>query len=228
MWDPVGPSHPPGFTLVLDSLFGVSHSSLHEADRLVHVVFYAVDHGSLWGQQGETRGTARLLALHGALGVLRGDGEETLPGVRCHGSVVLHGQVPAPGVPPCSPAVPCMSPGPSLSCPYLSLCCPMSRPLFVPSLPLPQSLCLPCPMLARSSPRSHAWFSTSMAMSTNMSCSSLMLLSSRTMSLCRPSISLSACFEICESTICRGDKARGVRGAAPDPQPLAPWGSPLR
>lgn len=47
------------------------------------------------------------------------------------------------------------------------------------------------------------WFSTSMAMSTNMSCSSLMLLSSRTMSLCRASISLSACCDIPELTICR-------------------------
>lgn len=46
------------------------------------------------------------------------------------------------------------------------------------------------------------WLSTSMAMSTNMSCSSFMLLSRRTMSLWRASISLSACLEIPESTIC--------------------------
>ncbi len=45
------------------------------------------------------------------------------------------------------------------------------------------------------------WLSTSMAMSTNMSCSSFMLLSRRTMSLWRASISLSACLEIPESTI---------------------------
>lgn len=45
------------------------------------------------------------------------------------------------------------------------------------------------------------WLSTSMAMSTNMSCSSLMLLSRRTMSLCLDSISLRACLEIPESTI---------------------------
>lgn len=214
---PVGPPHPPGFALVLDGLFGVSHGSLHKTDRLVHVVLYAVDHGSLWGRQGETRGTARLLALRGALGVFGGDGDGTPSrGVRCHGSVVLRGQVPAPGVPPRSLAVPCMNPCPSPSCRY-AVPCP--DPCLSPPLPLPQPLCLPRPTLARCSPRGHAWFSTSMAMSTNMSCSSLMLLSSRTMSLCRPSISLSACFEICESTICRGDKARGVSGAAPDPQP---------
>lgn len=45
------------------------------------------------------------------------------------------------------------------------------------------------------------WFSTNMAMSINMSWSSLMLLSSLTMSLCRPSISLRACLEIWESMI---------------------------
>ena len=44
--------------------------------------------------------------------------------------------------------------------------------------------------------RGLTWFSTSMAMSMNMSWSSLMLLSSLTMSLCRPSISLRACLEI--------------------------------
>lgn len=48
------------------------------------------------------------------------------------------------------------------------------------------------------------WLSTSMAMSTNMSCSSLMLLSRRTMSLCLDSISLRACLEMPESTICVG------------------------
>lgn len=47
------------------------------------------------------------------------------------------------------------------------------------------------------------WLSTSMAMSTNISWSSLMLLSRRTMSLCRDSISLRACLEIPESTICK-------------------------
>lgn len=46
------------------------------------------------------------------------------------------------------------------------------------------------------------WLSTNMAMSTNMSCSSLMLLSRRTMSLCLDSISLRACLEMPESTIC--------------------------
>lgn len=45
------------------------------------------------------------------------------------------------------------------------------------------------------------WLSTSIAMSTNMSCNSFILLSRRTMSLWRASISLSACLEIPESTI---------------------------
>lgn len=45
----VSPSHPPGLTLVLHGLFGVSHGPLHEADGLVHIVLYAVDHGSLRG-----------------------------------------------------------------------------------------------------------------------------------------------------------------------------------
>ena len=51
------------------------------------------------------------------------------------------------------------------------------------------------------------WLSTSMAMSTNMSCSSLMLLSRRTMSLCLDSISLRACLEIPESTIWAGERS---------------------
>lgn len=51
----VGPSHPPGLTLVLHGLFGVGHGPFHEADGLVHVVLYAVDHGSLRGAQGRRR-----------------------------------------------------------------------------------------------------------------------------------------------------------------------------
>lgn len=47
------------------------------------------------------------------------------------------------------------------------------------------------------------WFSTNMAISMNMSWSSFRLLSSRTMSRCRDSISLRACREICESIIYR-------------------------
>lgn len=55
-------------------------------------------------------------------------------------------------------------------------------------------------------PEECTWLSTSMAMSTNMSCSSLMLLSRRTISLCLDSISLRACFEIPESTICKDEQ----------------------
>lgn len=51
----IGLSHPPGLTLVLHSLFGVGHGPFHESDRLVHVVLYAVNHGSLRS----TRGTQR-------------------------------------------------------------------------------------------------------------------------------------------------------------------------
>lgn len=40
-------SHPSRFTLILYSLFGVCNSPLHKAYRLVHVVLYAVNHGSL-------------------------------------------------------------------------------------------------------------------------------------------------------------------------------------
>lgn len=47
-YDQLRPSaHPPSFTLILDSLFGVCHGPLHESYWLVHVVFDTVDHGSL-------------------------------------------------------------------------------------------------------------------------------------------------------------------------------------
>lgn len=58
----VSPSHPPGLTLVLHGLFGVGHGPFHEADRLVHVVLDAVNHGSLRGTGGTRgqRGTERV------------------------------------------------------------------------------------------------------------------------------------------------------------------------
>lgn len=59
-------SHPPGLTLVLHSLFGVSHGPLHESDGLVHVVLYAVDHGSLRSTQGTQREGETLRAPQGA------------------------------------------------------------------------------------------------------------------------------------------------------------------
>lgn len=50
----------------------------------------------------------------------------------------------------------------------------------------------------------HTWLSTSMAMSTNMSCSSRMLFSSLMISVCRVSISFRACFVIWESILICG------------------------
>lgn len=52
-----GCSHPSGFTLIFHSLFGVGNSPFHEAHRLVHVVLYTVNHGSLAeeNREGESR-----------------------------------------------------------------------------------------------------------------------------------------------------------------------------
>lgn len=40
-------THPPGFTLVLDSLFGVGDGSFHVIHSMFHVVLYAINHLSL-------------------------------------------------------------------------------------------------------------------------------------------------------------------------------------
>lgn len=70
------------------------------------------------------------------------------------------------------------------------------------------------------------WLSTSMAMSTNMSCSSRMLVSSLMISLCRVSISFSACFVIWESILIWG--VGGLYQQSPTSRPGGGGGGRLR